>query len=109
VAGSVAHVEGLVAGGLVTREEGDTLQAALRSLPGKVARGEVELPHEEDVHMAVEVWLRAEIGELADKLHTGRSRNDQVATDLKLWTRQALGRLLEALELVDAAVEAWVA
>src|SRR5690606_440526 len=41
VAGSVAHVEGLVAGGLLSREEGDTLQAALRSLPGKVARGEV--------------------------------------------------------------------
>src|SRR5690606_11345714 len=84
VAGSVAHVEGLVAGGLLSREEGDTLQAALRSLPGKVARGEVELPLEEDVHMAVEVWLRATVGELADKLHTGRSRNDQVATDLEL-------------------------
>jgi argininosuccinate lyase len=109
VAGSVAHVEGLVAGGLVTREEGDTLQAALRGLPGKLARGEVELPAEEDVHMAVEVWLRAEVGEVADKLHTGRSRNDQVATDLKLWTRQAIGRLLEGLELVEAAVDTWVA
>jgi argininosuccinate lyase len=108
VAGSVAHVEGLVAGGLVTREEGDTLQAALRSLPGKLARGEVELPLEEDVHMAVEVWLRATVGEVADKLHTGRSRNDQVATDLKLWTRAAIGRLLEALELLDARIDTWI-
>ncbi len=107
VAGSVAHVEGLVAGGLLSREEADTLQAALRSLPGKVARGEVELPLEEDVHMAVEVWLRATVGEVADKLHTGRSRNDQVATDLKLWTRAALGRLLEALELLDARIDSW--
>lgn len=107
VAGSVAHVEGLVAGGLLSREEGDTLQAALRSLPGKVARGEVELPLEEDVHMAVEVWLRATVGEVADKLHTGRSRNDQVATDLKLWTRQAIGRLLEALDLLDARLDEW--
>lgn len=107
VAGSVAHVEGLVAGGLVTREEGDTLQAALRSLPGKVARGEVELPLEEDVHMAVEVWLRATVGEVADKLHTGRSRNDQVATDLKLWVRSAVNRLLAGLEGLEAAIEAW--
>src|SRR5690606_3448137 len=109
VAGSVAHVEGLVAGGLLSREEGDTLQAALRSLPGKVARGEVELPLEEDVHMAVEVWLRATVGELADKLHTGRSRNDQVATDLQLWIRAAIGRLLEALELLDARLDHWIA
>ncbi|MFO7563954.1 MAG: argininosuccinate lyase [Enhygromyxa sp.] len=109
VAGSVAHVEGLVAGGLLTREEADTLQAALRSLPGKVARGEVELPLEEDVHMAVEVWLRETVGELADKLHTGRSRNDQVATDLKLWTRAAIGRLLEGLELLDARLDEWIA
>ncbi|NVB40020.1 argininosuccinate lyase [Pseudenhygromyxa sp. WMMC2535] len=109
VAGSVAHVEGLVAGGLLTREEGDTLQAALRSLPGRVARNEVELPLEEDVHMAVEVWLRATVGELADKLHTGRSRNDQVATDLKLWVREAIGRLLEALERLDVVCEDWIA
>ncbi|WP_181197775.1 argininosuccinate lyase [Enhygromyxa salina] len=109
VAGSVAHVEGLVAGGLLTREEGDELQAALQGLPGKVARGEVELPVEEDVHMAVEVWLRATVGELADKLHTGRSRNDQVATDLKLWTRAALARVLAALGQLDAGLDAWIA
>lgn len=109
VTGSIAHVEGLVAGSLLTREEGDTLQAALRSLPGLVARGEVDLPLEEDVHMAVEVWLRATVGELADKLHTGRSRNDQVATDLKLWVRAAVGTLLDGLEGLDAAIERWLA
>ena len=108
VAGSVAHVEGLVAGSLLTREEGDELQAALQSLPGLVARGEVELPFEEDVHMAVEVWLRRTVGELADKLHTGRSRNDQVATDLALWTRTALGDLLAALEQLDVQLDAWI-
>jgi argininosuccinate lyase len=107
VAGSVAHVEGLVVGGLLTREEGDELQAALVSLPGKVARGEVELPAEEDVHMAVEAWLQTAIGPLADKLHTGRSRNDQVATDLKLWTRDALASLLDALERLAIGVAAW--
>jgi argininosuccinate lyase len=109
VRGSIAHVEGLVAGGLLTREEGDTLQAALAGLPGKVARGEVELPLEEDVHMAVEVWLRSEVGELADKLHTGRSRNDQVALDLALWTRDALARIARALGALDEAIDRWAA
>ena len=108
VRGSIAHVEGLVFGGLLEREEGDVLQAALASLPGKLARGETELPHEEDVHMAVEVWLRAQIGELADKLHTGRSRNDQVALDLALWTREALARIGEALDRLEFAVERWI-
>jgi argininosuccinate lyase len=108
VAGSIAHVEGLVAGALLTREEGDELQAALASLPGKLARGEVELPAEEDVHMAVEAWLQTAVGPLADKLHTGRSRNDQVATDLKLWTRDALADLLAALERLDVHLESWL-
>ena len=107
IAGSIAHVEGLVGAGLLTREEGDELQAALSGLLGKVARGEVELPPEEDVHMAVEAWLQTAIGPLADKLHTGRSRNDQVATDLKLWTREALAKLIDALEKLDLALSAW--
>jgi argininosuccinate lyase len=107
VRGSIAHVEGLVVAGLLEREEGDVLQAALAGLPGKVARGEVELPVEEDVHMAVEVWLRTAVGELADKLHTGRSRNDQVALDLVLWIREALGRIGGSLERLELAVERW--
>ena len=109
VRGSVAHVEGLVAGGLLNRAEGDALQAGLNAVQARVEAGELELPLEEDVHMAVEVLLRAEVGELADKLHTGRSRNDQVATDLKLWARGALAKLGAALDALDARVDAWIA
>lgn len=106
--GSVAHVQGLRAGGLLTDAEADTLIAALESLPGKVASGEVVLQaDEEDVHMAVESWLREEVGDVAGKLHTGRSRNDQVATDLKLWSREAVGRLEARLDAVLAAASAW--
>ncbi len=57
--------------------------------------------------MAVEVLLRAEVGELADKLHTGRSRNDQVATDFKLWGRKAVASLEASLEATCKAVAAW--
>jgi len=106
--GSVAHVQGLRAGGLLTDAEADTLIAALQSLPAKVASGEVVLQaDEEDVHMAVESWLRQEVGDVAGKVHTGRSRNDQVATDLKLWCRDAVGRLEAQIDAVLTAAQAW--
>ncbi len=105
--GSQAHVRALVEAGLLTADEGDRLEAALVALPGKVARGELQLPLEEDVHMAVEALLRQEVGPLADKLHTGRSRNDQVATDLALWTRQAARDLEEELSQMVQEVEDW--
>lgn len=106
--GSVAHVRGLLAGGLVTQDEADTLCNALESLPAKVASGEVVLREdEEDVHMAIESWLRETIGEVAGKLHTGRSRNDQVATDLKLWCRDALVRLQDQIDATVTAAQAW--
>ncbi len=106
--GSIAHVEGLRAGGIVTDAEADELVAALESLPPKVASGEVVLQaDEEDVHMAVESWLRSAVGDVAGKLHTGRSRNDQVATDLKLWCRDAVGRIEAQIEAVLVAAASW--
>jgi len=106
--GSVAHVLGLKAAGLVTADEARTLTEALESLPGKVERGEVKLrADEEDVHMAIEAWLRDEVGDVAAKLHTGRSRNDQVATDLKLWCRDAVDRVEAAIEGVLKEAAGW--
>ncbi len=107
--GSVAHVKGLVHAGLITAEEGSVLSDALTALPARVDAGEVELPLEEDIHMAVEAWLKSEVGDLAAKLHTGRSRNDQVATDLKLWCRQAVTRLRAGIEGVVEVVNRWSA
>jgi len=104
--GSAAHVEGLRAAGLLTDVEADRLQRALADLPGQVGAGEVVLPaDEEDVHMAVEAWLAGAVGPLAGKLHTGRSRNDQVATDLKLWCRDAIADLEIDLDRVLVAVD----
>ncbi|MCA9692812.1 MAG: argininosuccinate lyase [Myxococcales bacterium] len=104
-AGSVAHVEGQRAAGLLTDAEAAALTEALRSLPARVARGEVVLPDdEEDVHMAIEAWLGRELGPLAAKLHAGRSRNDQVATDLKLWARGAVATLRARIADLEAAV-----
>ncbi len=106
--GSIAHVEGLRRAGLLTVDEAERLTSALTALPGQVAAGEVVLPDdEEDVHMAVESQLAAQLGAVAGKLHTGRSRNDQVATDLKLWARQALVVIERGIDRVLAAAAVW--
>ncbi len=106
--GSVAHVQGLRAGGLLTDAEATVLVDALSGLPAKVRSGEVVLrTDEEDVHMAIESWLRDAVGDVAGKLHTGRSRNDQVATDLKLWCRDAVVRVEQRIDAVLAAVQGW--
>jgi argininosuccinate lyase len=94
IAGSIAHVRGLGRAGILTQDEVDQLTEALRVLLGEVAAGRVTWdPSLEDIHMNVEATLADRIGALAGKLHTGRSRNDQIATDLRLWTRRAIDDL----------------
>jgi argininosuccinate lyase len=108
--GSIAHVRGLEHAGLLDASEAVRLVDALRSLPGRVDSGEVVLaPDEEDVHMAIEAWLRSEVGDVVGKLHTGRSRNDQVATDLALWMRSAVARIEAAIDAVQEAATSWQA
>jgi argininosuccinate lyase len=109
LAGSIAHVRGLARAGLLTEEEARTLEGGLVSLREDVVAGAVAWdPALEDVHLNLETMLTERIGAVGGKLHTGRSRNDQVATDLRLWTRRAIARLDEGLlglerALVDVA------
>jgi argininosuccinate lyase len=107
LAGSIAHVRGLARAGLLTSDEAERLVAGLEGLRAEVSAGTLEWdPALEDVHLNLEAALGARIGTLAGKLHTGRSRNDQVATDLRLWTRRAIDRLDDGLvELERALVE----
>jgi argininosuccinate lyase len=94
IAGSIAHVHGLGRAGLVTDAEAAELVAGLESLAAEVEAGSLAWdPALEDVHLNLEAALEERIGPVARKLHTGRSRNDQVATDLRLWTRRAIDRL----------------
>jgi argininosuccinate lyase len=96
--GSVAHVRGLGRAGILTEAEVATLVAGLADLRRDVENGALEWnPALEDVHLNLEAALTERLGPLAGKLHTGRSRNDQVATDLRLWTRRAIDRLDRAL------------
>jgi argininosuccinate lyase len=98
IAGSIAHVHGLGRAGLLTAEEVDELVGGLNGLAEAVAAGAIDWdPTLEDVHLNLESALADRIGAVAGKLHTGRSRNDQVATDLRLWLRRAIDRLDAAL------------
>lgn len=104
--GSVAHVHGLERAGLLTAHEAVELVAGLAGLETEARTGTLAWdPALEDVHMNLEVALAARIGPVAGKLHTGRSRNDQVATDLRLWLRDAIDGLDGGvLALEDALV-----
>jgi argininosuccinate lyase len=105
VDGSIAHVRGLGRAGILTDAEVATLVDGLAALRREVADGELAWdPALEDVHLNVEATLTERVGPVAGKLHTGRSRNDQVATDLRLWTRRAIDRLDRALLAFEDAL-----
>lgn len=103
--GSIAHVHGLERAGLLTAPETAELVAGLEALRVDVEAGRIEWdPALEDVHLNLEAALAARIGPVAGKLHTGRSRNDQVATDLRLWLRRSAAALDRALLGMEAAL-----
>jgi len=103
IEGSRAWAEALVGSGLLSREEGDEIRDGLETVRLGIESGEMKLSEElEDIHMNVESLLAETIGDTAWKLHTGRSRNEQVATDLRLWVRARADELAPALlSLVD--------
>jgi len=106
ILGSKAHVRGLVHAGLISAEEGTTLIGALDEVLGEFNVDRFERsPSDEDIHMAIERRVIEIAGDVGAKLHTARSRNDQVATTFRLFTLEALGRVAAAvLELVDVLV-----
>ena len=109
IAGSKAHATMLAARGIISGADRDAILAGLDQVAGEIEAGTFTFTVEhEDIHMNVESRLKEIIGEPAGRLHTARSRNDQVATDFKLWVRDALDRLdgdLKALQeaLIDRA------
>ena len=105
IAGSIAHVRGLGRAGILTSDEVDTLVGGLTELAEDVGAGRIVWdPTLEDVHLNLESALADKVGSVAGKLHTGRSRNDQVATDLRLWTRRAIDDLDASLAGFERAL-----
>jgi argininosuccinate lyase len=117
IAGSRAHVRGLVRGGLLDADEASAVLGALDAVEEELAAGTFAfVPSDEDIHTAVERRVTELAGPAGGKLHTGRSRNDQVATDLRLYTKRALREVAIAvldlqrilLERAEAAGDAYL-
>ena len=90
VRGSIAHVRMLAARGILSADDARAIEDGLREVADLVAKGEMVWDEaREDVHMNVEAALTERIGEAGGRLHTARSRNDQIATDMRMWTREA--------------------
>src|SRR3954470_24463016 len=91
---SQAHARMLAEVGLLTPDEAERIVTALDAIGGEIDRGEFAFSIQlEDIHTHIERALIERLGDVGRKLHTGRSRNDQVATDVKLWVRDALDGL----------------
>jgi argininosuccinate lyase len=109
IQGSIAHCKMLARQKIISDEEASTLIAGLKRVFRNIERGEYEYDDSlEDIHMHVETWLMREVGKTAQKLHTARSRNDQVALDIRMYLRhesvQVIRLLLQLRRvLVDTA------
>jgi argininosuccinate lyase len=106
VRASIAHAHALQRAGLLTAEEAEALEAALLQVGDRIADGTFEFdPVDEDVHSAIERGVTAKLGDLGAKLHAGRSRNDLVVTDLRLWLLGSLPAIeYDVVRLVRALV-----
>ena len=101
VLGSMAHITMLESIGLLEKEELPQLLSALRDIYDKAESGEFVIEDGvEDVHSQVELMLTRQLGDIGKKIHSGRSRNDQVLVDLKLFTRQQLREVVEAVKVL---------
>jgi len=104
IAGSIAHATMLETAGILTRDDKDAIISGLETVRGEIEAGDFTFSRAlEDIHMNIEARLAELIGPTAGRLHTARSRNDQVATDFRLWVRDAMDAIDAALAELQAA------
>lgn len=104
IVGSIAHAEMLAEQKLITKSELKAIKDGLIEISREIAEGRFKFDKTyEDIHMAIEAALVAKIGQAGKKLHTGRSRNDQVATDIRLWMRDEIEVLQTKITLLQKA------
>ncbi|MCZ6479667.1 MAG: argininosuccinate lyase [candidate division NC10 bacterium] len=107
IQGSIAYAQALVKAGVLTEVEGGRITRGLEEIHKKLDEGQIDLdPVHEDIHMYIEHRLIEKVGELGGKLHTGRSRNEQVALDLRLYLKTEIGQIVgEIRELQEALLD----
>ena len=105
ISGSIAHATMLAKQGIISGEEAAIISQGLESIREEIAQGKFEFKSElEDIHMAIEARLMEKVGEVGGKLHTARSRNDQVALDLRLFAKEAVSETLVRLRELQSAL-----
>jgi argininosuccinate lyase len=105
IEGSLAHVQMLGACNIIPLEEAETIKEGLLSIKEQVEKGEIEFSIEhEDIHMNIEKLLIDNIGPVGGKLHTGRSRNDQVATDMHLYLKNKTKEIIQLVQDVQHSI-----
>ncbi len=105
IAGSMAHATMLADAGLITKQDKENIEKGLSEIAEEIACGSFKFrPELEDIHMNIEKALEEKIGETAGKLHTARSRNDQIALDERLWLREEIDAIRLRIALVQAAL-----
>ncbi|UJQ93786.1 argininosuccinate lyase [Mariluticola halotolerans] len=105
IAGSIAHAKMLAEAGILTTEDRDAIIAGLATVRDEIAQGTFTFSRAlEDIHMNIEARLKEIIGDAAGRLHTARSRNDQVATDFRLYVREATDMLGAQLRTLQSAL-----
>ncbi len=105
ISGSIAHAEMLASKGIIPRADAKAIVAGLKRIEAEIDRGEFAFKIAlEDIHLNIESRLIELIGPAGGRVHTARSRNDQVATDLRLWVRDAIDEIDQALERLQAVL-----
>ncbi len=105
IAGSIAHAQMLAEQKLISRAEAAEIKNGLYEISDEIAAGKFKFDKvHEDIHMAIEAALIKKIGDAGKKLHTGRSRNDQVATDMRLWMRDEIEVVLTRITQLQRAL-----
>jgi argininosuccinate lyase len=105
IQGSVAHARMLGAQGIISKEDVISIERGLAEILQEIRNGEFEWSLDlEDVHLNIEMRLTSKIGDAGKRLHTGRSRNDQVATDIRLWLRSIVDSIVEKIRALQSSI-----
>ncbi len=105
IAGSIAHVKMLARQAIITEDEAKAIIGGLEAIRGEIEKGKFKFASEqEDIHMAIESRLIEKVGEVGRKLHTARSRNDQVALDIRIFTKEAIADTFTGIRNLQKAL-----
>ena len=109
IEGSLAHAKMLAGQGIISREDEQQIRQGLQGILADVEAGKIEFTADnEDIHMNVEALLTQRIGEAGKRLHTARSRNDQVAVDLRLYLRREIDEIIGQILDLEQALLNWL-